>query len=444
MIGSMSGGKGVTTLMATAVALGAIIGAGIFVLSGTAIAVAGSYAIIAFIVVGIIAFFVALQLGELGSLMPSVKGGAYSYVYGAFGSELGFITGIILYFSYSTGISVISLGFGSYLASLLGLSVGAYQIYFAIMLIVVLSIVNLAGIKKAIKSDSVLVLLKIAILVLFVAFALVFAYYHSAALGANFVSLPSQTGLGAIFAASVVIFFAYSGFQSISTFTSRIQGGARAAAKALAFSVLISIALYVLIAFALIALVPASRYTAGGDPLAFALQAAHAPDYLFILVAIGAIIATVSASLANMLGSSRMLYQISADRLLPEAFRKYNRSKDVAVNGVIVSAVIAIVMLFSGNIYVIASISNFGLLFSFLMVSLAVIHFRRLGRKGEVRTPFYPYIPLITIIGLLAFMSGMPQEALVVGVLIVMVLIMAYYSLREIESKKVIRVKLFK
>jgi len=99
--------------VALAVGLGAIIGAGIFVLSGTAIALAGGYALLAFVLVGIVAIFVGLEMGELSSLMPNEVGASYSFVYKAFGSELGFVTGILLFFSYATSISVISLGFGS-------------------------------------------------------------------------------------------------------------------------------------------------------------------------------------------------------------------------------------------------------------------------------------------------------------------------------------------
>jgi APA family basic amino acid/polyamine antiporter len=100
----------ISVKVATAVGLGAIIGAGIFVLSGTAIALAGSAALIAFVIVGIIALIVALELGELGSIMPQAEGGSYSYAYEAFGSELGFITGIMLYFAYASSIAPIALG----------------------------------------------------------------------------------------------------------------------------------------------------------------------------------------------------------------------------------------------------------------------------------------------------------------------------------------------
>ena len=120
-------------MVATSVSLGAIIGAGIFVLSGTAIAIAGFDSLIAFLLVGGVALAVAFQSGELGSIMPNVKGSSYSYAYAAFGSEMGFITGIMLFFSNSTAISVIALGFGSYLASFLGFRSPSISIPFAVV-----------------------------------------------------------------------------------------------------------------------------------------------------------------------------------------------------------------------------------------------------------------------------------------------------------------------
>ncbi|MDE1868876.1 MAG: amino acid permease [Candidatus Micrarchaeota archaeon] len=437
--------KSISVKVATAVGLGAIIGAGIFVLSGTAIALAGPLALIAFIAVGIVALLVALHLGELGTIMPNLKGASYSYVYKAFGSELGFITGMLLYFSYATAISVVATGFGSYLSSILGMSEALYTIPFAILLIFALAIVNILGIKKAANADFVLVIIKILILVVFIAFAFFVAFYKGGGFPSSHFALnPATSGLGSLFAASVVIFFAYTGFQAISTFTGRIRGGAVWAARSIVISVVISMILYTLVAFSLMLLVPASSFTVSGDPLSFALKAVNAPQWLFLLVGIGALIATTSATLAMMLGSSRTLYQISSDRLLPKVLRRYNQKRDVAINGVIISAVIAVIMLFSGDIFTIAAISNFGLLFSFLVTSFAVIHYRRLKTKTGFKIPFYPYLTVITIIAVLALMIGMPQIALLIGVLLTLSLIVIYYSLREMEGKKVIRVQLFK
>ena len=425
--------------VALAVGLGAIIGAGIFVLSGTAIAIAGGYALLAFVLVGIVAIFVGLEMGELSSLMPNEVGASYSFVYKAFGSELGFVTGILLFFSYATSISVISLGFGSYLSSILALS-NAFNIPFAILLIFVLSILNILGIKKAAKSDAVLVAIKVSILLLFIIAALAISLLNKTFSISNF-SAPNNTILS-IFSASVVIFFAYSGFQSISTFTSRIRGK-NGAAKAIILATVISLILYVLVVFSLLALMPASEYKISGDPLSFALKASHAPQWLFITVDIGALIATTSATIAMILSSSRMLYQISKDKLLPKIFRKYNEESDVAVNSVIVSAIIGVIMLFSGNIYTIAAISNFGLLFSYIMTSFALIHFRRSGSKASFSMPLYPYLVIITIIFLFAFLFGMPKESLLIGAILIILLLAIYYMLKEVKRKKPVMIKLF-
>ncbi|HIH50671.1 MAG: APC family permease [Candidatus Micrarchaeaceae archaeon] len=434
----------ISVVLATAIGLGAIIGAGIFVLSGTAIALAGRNALIAFLLVGIVALIVGLELSELGSIMPRLSGASYSYAYKAFGSELGFITGILFYFSYATGISVVALGFGSYLSSLLGFGSAAFPIAFAMLLIFVLSLVNILGIKKAAKADFALVVVKIAILAIFIAFAFIVAFSMKAPLINLETIAPASSGLAAIFEASVVIFFAYSGFQTISTLTKNIEGGSRGAARAIIAAVLISIVLYVLVVFGLMLLLPASHYTISADPLSSALQASNAPYWLFILVGIGALIATASATLAYLLSSSRTLHQMGTDKLLPKFTRAYDRKRDVATNGVIISAVIGVIMLFSGNIYVIAAISNFGLLFSYLMASFSVLHFRRKNAAPSFKTPFYPYLPIIAIVALMAFLIGLPKEALLIGMGLIITLIMVYYTLREYENKKVVTIRLFK
>ena len=435
-------GKSIGFAVATAVGLGAIIGAGIFTLSGTAIALAGGWALFSFILVGAVAVIVALEIGELCSVFPGLSGATYSYVYEAFGSELGFITGIFLYFSFASSISVVALGFGSYLSNLLHLRAGAYAIYLAIALIAVLAVVNLQGIRKAARLDFGLVVVKVAILLSVVGFA--FLAVSRSGSATNFLALaPSKEGVSGVFGASVAVFFAYSGFQTISTIVQDVRGGASVAARAILSSVAMSMVLYVLVAVALLAMVPAGRFVINADPLAFALSSAGAPGYFLTIVDVGALIATASASLALLLSSSRILRQISLDGLLPKVMRSYDEKRDVARNGVLISAVIGIAMLFSGNIFVIAAISNFGLLFSYLLASFSVVHFRRLGKAGSFRTPLYPYLPVAAMVAILAFMVGMPQEALVFGVVMVLALIIIYYGLREYEEKEPVRIRFF-
>ena len=426
---------------ATAVGLGAIIGAGIFTLSGTAIALAGDWALFSFILVGLVAVIVALEIGELGSLYPGLNGAAYSFVYEAFGSELGFVTGLLLYFSYASSIPVVALGFGAYLASLLGAAAGDAR-YFAMALIAVLTVVNLGGIRKAAKADFGLVVIKVLILLAMIGFAVLYVQGHGSATDFLAPKEPSS-GVAGVFAASVAVFFAYSGFQAISTFTTSIKGGARAAARAILLSVVISMVLYILVAASMLALVPAGRFVINADPLAFVLSTIRAPGYLLTVVDVGALVATASASLALLLSSSRILRQIGLDGLLPRALRSYDEKRDVARNGVLISALIAVPMLYSGNVFVIAAISNFGLLFSYLMASLALVHFRRVGRRGSFLTPLYPYLPVVAMAAILAFMAGMPQQALAFGVVLMLGLLLVYYALREYEEKEPVKVRFF-
>lgn len=434
---------GISVRVATAVGLGAIIGAGIFTLSGTAIALAGSWALLSFILVGLVAVIVALEIGELCTLFPNVTGASYSYVYEAFGSELGFITGLLLYFSYASSVSVVALGFGSYFASLLGLQVATTSYYFAIALIATLTLVNLRGIRKAARADFVLVIVKLAILLAVVGFA-AFYFLRNGSATSFFSGGTPASDISGIFSASVAVFFAYSGFQAISTFVSQVKGGAGSAARAILYSVVISMVLYVLVAISLLVLVPAAKFVINADPLSFALQATGAPRYLLVAVDVGALVATASASLAILLGSSRILYQIGLDGLLPKAMRAYDEKRDVAKNGLYISSVIGILMLFSGNIFVIAAISNFGLLFSYLIASLALMHFRRLGRKGSFSVPLCPYLPAAAMVAILAFMFGMPQEALLFGVILLLSLMIAYYFLREYKEEEPVKVRFFK
>ena len=436
----------VSPVVAAAVGLGAIIGAGIFVLSGTAIALAGADALVAFVIVGAVAIIIALELGELGSLMPHEKGASYSYTYKAFGSELGFITGMLRYMAISVAISAISLGFGSYLSNLLfGSIYGSYPLLFAIAIIAVLSGVNMLGVKKAAQADLGLVIIKIGVLLTFVAFAVLVALSRPSGLPVLSFS-TSGSAWGSIFAASVVVFFAYSGFQSVSSITDRIKGGSRGYVRAIIGAVAISIVVYVLVLIAMLLLVPPGSYGSllRADPISYVLGLSRAPSWLVILTDLGALVATASAAIARILSASRALYQMSEDHLLPRFFRRYDKMRDTAGNGILISAVISMAMLFSGNIYVIASIANFGLMFNYLIVGLDVMHFRKLGIKPQFRMPFYPYLPIAATALLLIFFTGLSKEVLEIGVILVILLLVVYYALREVRDKKVIRVRLFR
>jgi len=425
----------ISMIEATAVGLGAIIGAGIFVLSGAAISLAGSYSIIAFLFIGFLSVLIAMSLGELTTMFPHEKGSTYSYVFKAFGHELGLLTGIMVYFSFSTSIAAIAEGFGSYLSSTLGDP--ALTLIFASMLIAVLTGVNLIGIQKAAQADLVLVMIKLSILSLFIAFAIVYASSHFSL--SHFQSTQSQSSILPFFSSSIAIFFAYTGFQVITSFADDVKGGPKNAAKAVVLSVLISMIFYVMVALSMIFLVPVKEFNVNADPLSFALAYSHAPAWVHVAVDVGGMIATTSATLAMILASGRTLYQISVDMKLPKFLSKYNEKKDVAPVATLISSTIAFITFFAGNVYVIASISNFGLMFSFIMSNLALLHFRRKGMSGSYRMPMFPFTIAASTLMLISLILGFPREALTINIIIIILVLLVSYILKDMREKEIVR-----
>lgn len=439
---------------ATAIGLGAIIGAGIFVLSGTTINLAGSGALVAFIITGIIAVILALELGELSSEMPKETGATYSFTYNAFGSELGFIGGILLYLGYSAAVATIALGFGSYLSSALGITNMLYTYAFSILMILALTFITYRGIKNTANTDLVLVSFKILVLIAFILFALMYGNWTL-----HQITGFMTNGLSGIFGASVIALFAYAGFQAIASLTPDLEGGGKTAAKAIILSVIISMILYIGVTVSLLALVPANEFGLVANPLTYALNSVSAPSWLFVLITIGALVATTSATLSMLVGGSRTLFQMSTDGLLPKRFLIKNRG-DAPIYSILLTAALGILFLFSGNIYIIAAISNFGILFSYLLTGLALIKIRRirnnykekrgiLGKHNMIdfkhvfQMPLYPYLPIISIIAIIIFFYAFPNGVVSTGLAILLATMLIYYVMREIKNKEVIKVRFF-
>lgn len=438
---------------ATAIGLGAIIGAGIFVLSGVAITLSGTGALLAFLLTGFVAILVAFEVGELSSRMPTEKGASYSFTYNAFGSELGFITGILRLLSFVAAIAAISVGFGSYLTSFLKLN-SFYSPLFSIILILVLGYITNKGVKKAAKTDTVLVTFKVIALIIFV----VFGIYAGKAANLSVANIFSGSNLSGIFAASVLSMFAYAGFQSIASITPYVKGGGKTVAKAIILSVLISAFLYIGVTVAMLMLAPKSAYALSGDPLSVALSSVNAPVALTVLIDIAAMVATASATLAMLVGCEMLIFQMAEDNLLPGILKRSNGSKNPEKNSLITTMILGISFIFAGNIYIIAAISNFGTIFSYLINSIAIIKIRTLEKAGRHKnllksmhlqnvglfiTPLYPFVPIIATFMLLSFFIGFPAEALAGGVITILLSIFVYYMLEQIKEKPIIKVKLF-
>ncbi len=196
---------------------------------------------------------------------------------------------------------------------------------------------------------------------------------------------------------------------------------------------------YVMVALSMIFLVPVKEFNVNADPLSFALAYSHAPAWIHIAVDVGGMIATTSATLAMILASGRTLYQISVDMKLPKFLSKYNEKKDVAPVATLISSTIAFITFFAGNVYVIASISNFGLMFSFIMSNLALLHFRRKGMSGSYRMPMFPFTIAASTLMLISLILGFPREALTINIIIIILVLLVSYILKDMREKEIVR-----
>ncbi|MCL4365301.1 MAG: APC family permease [Candidatus Marsarchaeota archaeon] len=428
--------------LAVALCLSAIIGDTLFVFTGVPITEIGANSIMAYVIVGIIAIIIAMQLGELSSIMPHEKGGPYSYVTKSFGSELGFVTGILLFIGYCAIVAAVTLGFGSYFLSLFGLGGTAAHISIAIVLIIAISIINMRGVKSAVELNKMLIAITLLTAALFFIFAVFYGHDHGS-LATNFIGSAAQNMPGAFFQAITAIVFAFAGFQIIVTLTDNVKGLGKGVTRAMVYAILISIVAYIAITFGLLMMLRASSFTITSEPLLYALSSVHAPSIVVILVDFGTLFAIAASVIAIIFTASRLFFQIGNDGLLPGITRRFDRKRGVATSGVVMTSLVSIMILFSGNLYTILSISNFGMIFSWLMSCFAVINMRRRKKIGEYSSPYYPYLTMVGIIACLIFIFGLPSISLAIGVIVLLFLILVYYIIVEIKYREVPRVRLF-
>ena len=392
-----------TLFEATAIGLGNIIGAGIFVMAGSTIYLAGPAALISFIITGLLAMSIGLNSAELASKYPETEGGVYSFAKLTMGDTVGFLVGWMRMISYSISGAATALGFASYL------QIPGLTYVIAGVLIVVLSGIYLAGLKLASEVESVLVVINIVGLLLFISFSLIVGKFEVS----HFTPLAPH-GISGILTASSLAFFAYSGFNTIATLTPDVENGERTVPKAIVISLAITSFLYIMVVFSMLYLLPWQVYGQQGNPLSFALQEAKAPLLVILAVSATAIIATLTVTLSTIIATVRTLKQMAEDNLIPSIAKKDTFST------LIVTAIM-VASLGLGNVEVIGLVSNFGTVFSYLTTATAVIISRRRGVKGSFYAPFYPFLQVIAIALSLVVIASLGEESLVLGVISLLV-----------------------
>lgn len=390
----------------TMLGVGAVVGAGIFILPGkVASVIAGPGIIISFIIAGLACCLAALCYSEFASKLP-IAGSAYTYSYHVFGEGIAWILGWSLLLEYGLAAAAIASGWASYVKSLLaGFSLhipdaisGSYNpdkgVYFdllAFLVIIVIGILLSLGIKESTRVNNIMVLVKVAVVVLFI---LVGVFYVKPDNWTPF--LPF--GFSGVITGASTVFFAYIGFDAVSTASEEVKNPQRNMPIGIIASLAICTLLYILLSAVLTGIVPFGDLEGVSAPVAFALQAIG-QNWIAGLLSLGAIVGMTTVILVMSYGGTRLLFAMGRDGLLPESFSKLGKRNTPVRNTLIFAISMGLVAGFV-PLDQLAELINIGTLFAFSMVSLGIFFLRKnkdLPTTG-FKTPLYPFVPALSFL----------------------------------------------
>ncbi|HTW88620.1 MAG TPA: amino acid permease [Candidatus Binataceae bacterium] len=427
----------------TALGIGAIVGAGIFVLTGVAASkYAGPAVMLSFCVSGFACAMAALCYAEFASMIP-VAGSAYSYAYSTMGELVGWIIGWDLVLEYAVGAAAVAVGWSGYLRVILegvgihlpvalthapGSAPGAIIDLPALLIVLIVSGILYVGISESARFNSLIVAVKLLVIGMVI---VVGGFYVRPANWTPF----APFGWGGVMKGAAVIFFAYIGFDAVSTAAEEVVDPMRDLPIGILGSLFVCTVLYVAVAAVVTGMVP-PRMLDINAPLAsaFVLRGLHA---LSGIISLGAVAGLTSVLLVLLLGQSRIFYAISRDGLLPPAFcRVHPRFKTPYVPTILTGIAVAIAAALL-PIQDIAELTNIGTLFAFVLVCLGLWILRH--AEPDLRRPFRtPLVPLVPILGALFcgyLMSSLPLITWVRFVIWMAIGFVIYFSYGRFHSR---------
>jgi APA family basic amino acid/polyamine antiporter len=421
---------------AASVGIANIIGAGIFVVSGVAAGLAGPSVILSFLLAGFIALMTALSSAELASFITET-GASYAFTKRAFGRFLSFLVGWFKYFDYIAGAAAVSVGFAAYFTALFGLTGALPLLLSAMGPPIVFTILNLVGARESAYATSIMVLIKVFALVLLM---FVGGFYLTQFFNVNKFTPFFPNGITGTFNGAAVIFFAFLGFNTVAMMSEETKEPERTIPKALILAFVVTFILYVSIAFFEIGILDWQKLGISASPLED-LAIAVSENRVFIdFIAFSALIATASVVLSSIIGGTRASFAMGRDRVLPSQFDKISKRFGTPYFSVIFGGLIIVVLaaLFYNNIDTIASVVNFGSLFTYLFVHLSLIKLRK--SKPEVKrsfkVPLYPTIPLIGAASCILLMYYLSDNAKIASVLWFLIGLLVFVIMTKKTEKK--------
>lgn len=422
--------RSLTATNLTLLGIGAIIGAGIFVLTGTAAAQhAGPAIVLSFIFAGLGCAFAGLCYAEFASMIP-IAGSAYTYGYATLGELLAWIIGWDLILEYLFAASTVAVGWSGYFVQLLGdlgitipsalanapfsvegthtlVPTGAIVNLPAVILVLVMTTLLVLGIRESARLNNLIVYLKVGIVLLVIGFGF---FYVDAANWSPFIPpqltdaatgapVAGKFGWSGIFAGAGVIFFAYIGFDAVSTAAQEARNPQRDLPIGILASLAVCTLLYILMALVMTGMVPFPQLDVA-EPVYVALDAAGPQlAWLKYFATVGAVAGLASVVLVMLMGQPRIFYAMARDGLLPPVFGRVHPKYQTPWLATIITGVTAAALAGLFPIGLLGHLVSIGTLFAFIIVCAGVLVLRHQSPelKRPFRTPLVPFVPLAGI-----------------------------------------------
>ncbi|WP_409342094.1 amino acid permease [Paenibacillus sp. MBLB4367] len=390
----------------TMLGIGAIVGTGVFVLTGVAAADhAGPALVLSFMMAGLVCAFAALCYAEFASTVP-VSGSVYTYSYATFGELFAWILGWDLLLEYGIASSAVASGWSGYFQGLLsGFGIhlptalsgayspdkGTFVDLPSVLIVLVITLLLTRGAKKSARFNTILVIIKIVVILLFIG---VGVWYVKPENWSPFMPF----GFSGITSGAATVFFAFIGFDAVSTAAEEVKNPKRNMPIGIIASLAVCTVLYIIVSLILTGIVPYGQLGVS-NPVAFALQFIE-QDWVAGFISLGAIAGITTVLLVLLYGQTRLFYAISRDGFLPKALSSVHpKTKTPVFNTWLTGGMVAFL---AGvlPLNVLAQLTNMGTLFAFAVVSVGIIVLRKSepDLQRSFKVPLVPWIPLLSVL----------------------------------------------
>ncbi|GAA4210841.1 amino acid permease [Pedobacter jeongneungensis] len=411
-----------------ALGIGAIIGAGLFSLTGIAAADhAGPAVTLSFVLAAVGCAFAGLCYAEFASMIP-VAGSAYTYSYATMGEFMAWVIGWDLVLEYALGAATVGVSWSGYFNKLLhefGLEMPLYLTKSfaevdggginlpAVVIVSLLSLMLIRGTKESASLNNILVIVKVAVVIIFIALGWKFINpaNHTPYIPAN-TGVKGEFGISGIAAGAALVFFAFIGFDAVSTAAQEAKNPQKGMPIGILGSLVVCTILYVLFAHVMTGLVPYTVFKGDASPAATAFKVTGY-GWLQMGLIIAILAGYTSVILVMLMGQSRVFYTMSKDGLLPKFFSNIHSKYRTPFKTNIFFMLF--VSIFAGFVPVtdLGHMVSIGTLFAFSLVCIGVMLLRKTDpdRPRPFKTPFVPFVPIMGIIVCVYLMSSLPIEA---------------------------------